>query len=419
VTVATSALHFADRISRFTGLGRRPFEAEALIRDALSGAEPDAFGPEFGPRQFAEGLLILLAALEAEANLSLVGRLAVRWDAIRCMRNLLRMRREEERMPGIAETPIRRPLIITGLPRSGTTFLHRLLDCDPMMRSPSCFQTMAPYPPERGRDRRVEQTERELRTFARMAPGFRDVHPLTARMPQECTEITAQVFQSLRFDTTFRIPSYLAWQDAHGHALAYRFHKRFLQHLQHQAGDDPAGVQWVLKCPDHVFALDALRSVYPDARIVFLHRDPLKVLPSVAKLTEILRQPFTRGQDRSEIGAQVTSRWHQGVGAMMRAADSNEAGAAGGRGEAICHIHYRDLTENPLGVITRLYAHFGMTLGDDAVRGITAEMNRQQRGGYARNVYRFSDHGLDARRERGFFAGYMSRFGIAEEIRAA
>jgi Sulfotransferase family len=417
VTIATSALRLADRISRVTGLGRRPFDAEALLKEALAGEEPAAFGPDFGPGQFMEGLTILLNALEAEANLSLVGRLAVRWDTIRCMGNLLRMQREENRAPSIAETPIRRPLIITGLPRSGTTFLHRLLDCDPTIRSPSCWQTMAPYPPERGRDRRVERTERELRTFARMAPGFRDVHPLTARMPQECTEITAQVFQSLRFDTTFRIPSYLTWQDAHGHTLAYRFHKRFLQHLQHQTQDDPERVQWVLKCPDHVFALDAVRNVYPDARIVFVHRDPLKVLPSVAKLTEILRQPFTLRQNLSEIGAQVTGRWHQGVEAMMRAADNSETGSTGG--EAICHIHYRDLTENPLGTITQLYNHFGMPLGEDAVRGITAEMNRSKRGGYGRNIYRFADHGLDARRERGFFASYMNRFGISEEIPVA
>jgi hypothetical protein len=412
VTIVTSALQLADRISRVTGLGRRPFEADALIAEALAGKDAAAFGRDFGPDQFIDGLLILLSALEMEANLSLVGRIAVRWDVIRCLRNLLRLRQEEERTPGLCDSPIRRPLIITGLPRSGTTFLHRLLDCDPAMRSPSCWQTMAPYAPIRGRDRRVEQTERELRTFAHMAPGFRDVHPLTARMPQECTEITAQVFQSLRFDTTFRIPSYLAWQDAHGHALAYRFHKRFLQHLQHQSGDDPNQVQWVLKCPDHVFALDAVRAVYPDARIVFLHRDPLKVLPSVAKLTEILRQPFTQAQDRAEIGAQVTRRWHQGVEAMMRAASAHEGG------EAICHIHYRDLIQDPLGTIERLYSHFGMPLGDEAVRDITAEMTRQKRGGYARNVYHFADHGLDPQRERGFFAGYMARFDIAEEIPA-
>ena len=413
MTIVTSALKLADRVSQVTGVGRRPLDAEALISEALAGQNIAAFGREFGPDQFIEGLLILLHSLEAEANLSLVGRLAVRWDVLRCLRNLLRLRREEERNPDLGATPIRQPLIITGLPRSGTTFLHRLLDCDPAMRSPSCWQTMAPYAPLRGRDRRVEQTERELRTFARMAPGFREVHPLTAQMPQECTEITAQVFQSLRFDTTFRIPSYLTWQDAHGHALAYRFHKRFLQHLQHQSGDDPDQVQWVLKCPDHVFALDAVRAVYPDARIVFVHRDPLKVLPSVAKLTEILRQPFTQRQDCEEIGAQVTSRWHQGVEAMMRAARSHEGP------EAICHIQYRDLTQDPLGTIGRLYSHFGMPLKDDAVRDISAEVKREKRGGYARNVYHFADHGLDAQRERGFFRDYMGCFGIAEEIPAS
>jgi len=400
VTVATSALYLADLMSRMTGLGRRAFNAEALLKEALAGAPATTLGGEFGPSQFMEGLVILLSALESEANLSLFGRVAVRYDTLRCLRNLIRLSREETRDPTIMATPIRRPLIVTGLPRSGTTFLHRLLDCDPRTRSPSVWQTMAPYPPEQGPDRRIEKTERDLRAFARFAPGFRDVHPLTARMPQECTEITAQVFQSLRYDTTYRIPTYLAWQDAEGHNLAYRFHKRFLQHLQHQSGDDPDAVQWVLKCPDHVFALDAIRMVYPDARIVFVHRDPLKVLPSVAKLTEILRQPFTSEQDKPEIGAQVT--------------DTN--GGVLGAGGTICHIHYRDLTADPLGAINRLYQHFDMDLGTDAAAAMTVEMNRAKRGGYGRNVYRFNDHGLDARGERSFFATYMKRFGVAEEI---
>jgi hypothetical protein len=97
----------------------------------------------------------------------------------------------------------------------------------------------------------------------------------------------------------------------------------------------------------------------------------------------------------------------------MQAASSTVAG------EAICHIQYQDLTQDPLGTIARLYSHFGMPMGDGAIRDITAEVNREKRGGYGRNVYRFADHGLDAQRERGFFAGYMRRFGIAEEIQAA
>lgn len=412
MSFSTSVLSLADAVSRLTGLGRRPLSARSLMRAALQGAPESSLGSDFGPGQFMEGLVVLLSALESEANLSLFGRLAVRFDTIRCMRNLVRLHQQELRNPDIPHTAIRTPLIVTGLPRSGTTFLHRLLDCDPRTRSPSVWQTMAPYPPDHGSDHRVERAERDLRTFARIAPGFRDVHPLTARMPQECTEITAQVFQSLRFDTTYRIPSYLAWQDAHGHAFAYRFHKRFLQHLQHQSGDDPETVQWVLKCPDHVFALDAIRMTYPDARIVFVHRDPLKVLPSVAQLTEILRGPFTRIQDKPEIGAQVTSRWHQGVEAMMAAAESN----APGDGRRICHIQYRELTGDPLGTIRRMYHHFDMDLSTAAESAIAREMTRSDRGGYGRNVYRFTDHGLDASRERRFFSSYMKRFAVPEEI---
>ena len=137
-----------------------------------------------------------------------------------------------------------------------------------------------------------------MRAFERLAPEFRGLHPLDATSPQECSEITAHVFRSLRFDTTYRIPTYRHWLDQASHVPAYRFHRRFLQHLQHQA---PGG-RWVVKCPEHLFALDAIRAVYPDARLVFVHRDPVKVLLSVAKLTEVLRRPFTRRLDRREIG---------------------------------------------------------------------------------------------------------------------
>src|SRR5208282_5355731 len=103
---------------------------------------------------------------------------------------------------------------------------------------------------------------------------------IDANSPQECSEITAHLFSSLRFDTNYFVPSYRHWMDSTGHLAAYQFHRRFLQHLQHQAG---GGGRWVLKCPDHVFALTAIRAVYPDARMVFVHRDPVRVLLSVTR----------------------------------------------------------------------------------------------------------------------------------------
>src|SRR5262249_14838948 len=151
---------------------------------------------------------------------------------------------------------------------------------------------------------------------------------------QECSEITAHVFASLRFDSTYDVPSYRKWLDETGHLDAYRFHRRFLHHLPYQT---EAGRRWVLKCPDHLFALDALRSAYPGAGLVVVHRAPLAVLLSVARLTESLRRPFTRSTDKAEIGRQDSDRWLTATELMIAAAQQQRFA------EPIFHVHYLDL----------------------------------------------------------------------------
>jgi hypothetical protein len=227
---------------------------------------------EFGGTPFIGPLQNFLRACFEEADLSFFGRIATRWDIVRFLSNLLRLHEEERKAPEIVDRPVVSPIFISGLPRSGTTFLHSLLAEDPANLVPRVWQLIHPYPSKRLRpDLRRLRVARQLQLFGLLAPDFRRMHPIDARSPQECSEITAHVFASLRFDSTYRIPSYRRWLDQTGHLEAYRFHKRFLQHLQHQAG---GGGRWVLKCPDHVFALAAIRSVYPDARLVFVHRDP-------------------------------------------------------------------------------------------------------------------------------------------------
>src|SRR5271169_5236439 len=239
-------------------------DALAILRDPLSADELIARARrqtglvDFDCTTFQEPLQNLLRACREEAELSLFGRFATRWDAVRFLSNLLRLREEERRAPKILEQRIERPIFIAGLPRSGTTFLHSLLAQDHANLVPRVWQLIHPYPLDGpGPDVRPRRVARQLRLFGMLAPEFRRMHPIDASSPQECSEITAHVFASLRFDTTYRVPSYRRWLDATGHLEAYRFHKRFLQHLQHQAG--LAG-RWVLKCPDHVFALGAIRT---------------------------------------------------------------------------------------------------------------------------------------------------------------
>jgi Sulfotransferase family len=363
---------------------------------------------DFGVTPFAEALQMLLRSCREEADLSLFGRFAIRWDSLRFLSNLLRLRAEELRAPEILDLPIERPMLITGLPRSGTTFLHGLLAEDPANLVPRVWQLIHPYPTMRaGPDRRLQRVARQLRLFALLAPEFRRLHPIAANSPQECSEITAHVFASLRYDTTYRIPSYRRWLDSSGHCDAYRFHKRFLQHLQHQAGRTG---RWVLKCPDHVFALAAIREVYPDARLVFVHRDPLAVLLSVARLTGVLRRPFTRHIDKIEIGRQDSDRWLTATELMIAAAERQPFA------EPIFHVHYADLARDPLGVVTAIYRHFGIALAPSAADAIRRLVSLRPNGGYGARRYQFAEHGLDAARERERYARYTEHFGIHREV---
>jgi hypothetical protein len=386
---------------------RRTLSAEEMMRTASRRSGSD----DFGDMDFLPPLQTYLEACMAEADLSLVGRMATRWDTLRFLTNLLRLRQAERAAPEILGETIEAPVFITGLPRSGTTFLHRLMMEDPGVAAPLVWQTIYPYPTraDRRHDDRAGRVAGQLRAFERLAPEFRALHPLDATSPQECSEITAHVFRSLRFDTTYHIPSYRRWLDSEGHGPAYRFHKRFLQHLQHQRPAGQKAPRWVVKCPDHLFALDAIRAVYPDARLVFVHRDPVKVLLSVAKLTEVLRDPFTRHIDRAAIGRQESARWFEGTAHMMA------AGETAGFANPICHVHYLDLIADPLATVQAVFGHVDMTMTEKTAERIESYIKARPAGGYGPRDYRFADHGLDAGVERDKFRGYMLHFGVQPE----
>jgi hypothetical protein len=218
--------------------------------------------------------------------------------------------------------------------------------------------------------------------------------------PYRCTDITAHIFQSLRFDTTHHVPSYQKWLVSHGHHNAFRFHRRFLQHLGAQA----PGRHWILKSPDHVFALDDIRAVYPDAKIVFLHRDPLSVVTSCSKLTELLRRPFARTVDRAEVGRLVSARLVESTTRMMAATASTDS---------ILHLKYRDVVLAPLAAVKKLYRHSGRVLEAEAELKMRKWLARQKRRG-PRN-YNMAEFGLDARVLSERFAPYTKTFDIEME----
>jgi hypothetical protein len=394
--VEPALLSLADRAARRLGVGARPLDVEELIAQAERRA-----GRRFRSLDFAPAMRRFVESCENEAALSVFGRVSLKWDSLRLLGSVLRLDRAEEEDPSILSAGVEAPIFITGLPRSGTTFLHTLLAQDPNNIVPLSWQTMQPYPDgrDRVRDRRVQRAEWELRAFRRISPEVEGLHPLAADTPQECTEITAHVFQSLRFDTTYFIPSYLAWLEGHGHDAAFAFHKRFLQHLQAQGGRR----RWVLKCPDHVFTLEAILHAYPDARFVFVHRHPAAVLASVAKLTEALRAPFTRRIDRLAIGAEVSERWRHGAEKILGA----DAVLPPGR---VLHLHYNEVTRQPLVTLDKLYRVFDMPFDEGARARIAGFVARRPRGGYEVNRYDPAEFGLEDGWIEERFAEYIRTF---------
>jgi hypothetical protein len=404
LTILTQALRLMDTFVGTLGWLDRPLDPDEMIRIARRRTDLR----DFGDTAFISPLTRLLESCSTESALSVVGRSATRWDIVRFLSNLLAIQAACTRYQSIEATPIRQPIFITGLPRSGTTFLHRLMLLDETNRAPAVWETISPSPDAGTKEHRIAAVARQLKTFAWLAPEFPALHPLEATSPQECSEITAHVFRSLRFDTNYHIPSYRSWMDADvvRHLPAYRFHKRFLQYLQFQDG---VAQRWVLKCPEHLFALEAIRAVYPDARLVFVHRDPAKVLLSQARLTEVLRRPFTRRLDPKTLGPHESRRWLDGTRRMIIVGDD------AGLPEAVCHVHHLDLISDPVATVEGVYRHFGMAFPSPTADAIESYVAAKPRGGYAPHSYRFEDHGLDEAQERAKFRPYMVRFGVTPE----
>src|SRR5579883_3311924 len=396
-----------DRQERILGPGMLGHGGGPVLdpQEMLAAALKRAGRDDFADRSFLQPLERLLASCNAESGLNSLGRQAVKFEIRRSLHNLLEFERRERESPAVLTRPIERPVFITGMPRSGSTFLHRLLVRDPAVAAPLSWRLVHPHPSAAGR---LGESLNRVRVQAQfylmrlLAPELNKLHEVAAGEPEECTDITAQVFQSLRYDSVYRVPSYQSWLQRRGHIEAYRFHKRFLQHLDAQA----PGRRWILKSPDLVFALDDIRVVYPDAHWVFIHRDPVAVLASVARLTEVLRRPFAHSVDLAEIGQQVCASWLDGAQRMMRAA------AASG---SILHLHFREIVSDPPGAAERLFRHAGHASSGEAAQRMRKWLGNRSNRTHRQRRYNLASFGLDPEALRAQFKPYTDTFGIELE----
>jgi hypothetical protein len=358
---------------------------------------------DFGEGSFFEALSRLLDSCHDEAQLNLIGKIALKTDVLETLCARLQMKRDRQLFPDITRQEIREPLFILGLPRSGTSVLHRLLGADSEHRSPLMWEVRSPSPPTRDHEtRRIHRATQSCNFFNWLVPTFRYVHTVGAHVPQECVSLMTPTFLSDQFDAMYYVPSYRAWFFRQDLRPAYEYHYRFLQHLQFRR----FARRWILKAPTHMFALPALLSVYPDALFVQTHRTPVDAMASVASLVTILRSAFSDAVNPSVVCREAIDYWSETMNKFLPQRDRLPD-------NRICDIQYEDIRREPIGVVRRIYEFFGWSLSQEAERSmckvIATQANRQS----ARHRYDLSHFGAGADDVLNAFAPYCQRFNLS------
>jgi len=388
-------------------LRRLSLEPEHLLADARTQAKLDDFGDD----RFRLCLDRLTASLESEANLTPIGRMIARQEILQSLINRLEINDWHRRHPEIGEERIIAPVIIIGMPRTGTTILHELMAVDPDNRVPMTWEADFPCPPPETAtyqtDPRIARSQSLIDQSESLIPDFKKMHRMGAQLPQECVRITGTEFASMAHMITYRVPAYGNWL-IHDYqwSPAYRTHRRTLQLLQWRC---PAQ-RWVLKTPAHLWCVADVIREYPDALFIQTHRDPLRVLASVASLGTTLRAMSSWKPDLAEIALEW-SDWN--AEALAASVDAREKGMIAP--ERVVDVQFADFMRDSIASVRGMYEKLGLELTDRAERRMRDYLAANQSDKHGRHEYTFADTGLDTGRERAKVARYQEYFGVASE----
>lgn len=383
--------------------GPRPsLAAEALREEAVERTGFDDFGAD----DYADGLTCLIESLSQDARLHTVGRITARAQIVDALCVRLELRAHRKAHPEVDGEVIARPVFVVGLPRTGTTLLHELLALDPSSRSPSMWELSRPCPPPEPdtytTDARIAPIDQHLARLRRLVPTLDAIHRMRAALPHECLAAMAPSFWSYQFPFNFYLPSYLRWCERVDAAPAYRFHRYFLQHLQSRFRRE----RWVLKSPAHLGQLDALLAMYPDARIVQTHRDPVDVIPSASSLHHVMQGLGSDALDPRALGAAQADYWARAVTRTMTARDRLPD-----RAQQFVDVEFEELLADPIAVVERVYDRFQLPLAPATVDLMRGYLAANPRGAHGPHRYSLDTFGLSEAGVAERFAAYRTRRG--------
>jgi Sulfotransferase family len=371
--------------------------------ELLAEATAEAGLSDFGPGDFREGLDVLLDSLEHDGDLSPTTDDAVVGAFRRRLVNRLEVEAWYADHPEIDDLPVRGPVDINGLPRTGTTALANMMSLDPQFRSLRGWEQAKPCPPpetatELTDPRRVQAAEEN----EQLPPELKTMHLYDLDASMEDTELLGMAFHGQQF--TLPVYGYQAWWRTADSTPAFEYHRRVVKLLESRRPPD----LWLFKAPHHNFHLEAFLAAYPDARFVMTHRDPAKAIPSWSSLVSTVFPPSDGPRDLHRVGANVTE--HLRVGAQNAIAARARIGE-----DRFVDVHHRELVADPMGVLRRIYDFLGLELLPPVVAAIGEWQEANRSGTHGTHHYTAEQFGLTAAQIRSDYDFYIRHFDVEIE----
>jgi hypothetical protein len=388
------------------------FRLNFTVDDVLAGARDRTGGLEdFGRGPFIAPLGILVDSLAADGMLHEAGKAMAQERLTRHTANRLNYVNDRKLHPGIAEQKIVKPIFIIGFPRTGTTILHDILAQDPANRAPLTWEVMFPSPPPQSdsftTDPRIAACDATFPAMDRTIPAFKAMHPMGARLSQECVTMMCDTMCTPLFHNRFRVTRYQDWVDGEADwCHVYDFHKWQLQHLQW----GHAGDRWVLKTGAHMWGLEHLLRTYPDARIVFTHRDPVKSLTSYASLTAMVRRMSSDHIDPVEVADDWSARLKHALEHVL-----DVRGARDYPDAIFMDVLFPDFAANQFAVVERIYQAFDLPMSEEGAAAMRAYIADNPKGKYGVHAYTPQEYGIRPDAVRESFHRYIDRFDLKPE----
>jgi hypothetical protein len=393
-------LRILNTVGKHLGAARLP--VAALDEEALVGAAVKATGlSEFGDGYHREGLLRLLESVEKDAALHLSGQLTFRETIVGSLINRLLLTEAYKRSPEIFQKPLKPPIIVLGLPRSGTTFLHRLLAMDPAHRAVPWWELARPLPSpgSNGKsDRRRQIFQKKLHRLQKITPDLDRIHYTRVDTPEECIWLLASTFLSPLFWALAPVYGYLDWYMNQDRLQAYYEYRLLLQVLQ---AADPTR-RLVLKSSTHTGAVETLLQTIPSSLLIQTHRNPVETTASLASYFYSLHSRTTERLDVRRMTEAILSFHEHQIARNLKARDAYPG--------ALFDVYYDRLVADPIGTVRDIYDHYGLAWSEEFEERLNYYLQQNPRGKHGAHLYSPENFGQTRDTISRRFAAYIERF---------